>query len=1839
MKKKFDRNLEKHHTSGDRQTSPQWRKILITIAILLLGGTVSGLVYGWYLIQNKLIPVIETETSKYLNRPLELGDLQTISPWGARFGNSALPATANNPDAIAVEAVRVKLDPLYFLRRRILQLDIILVRPDIYLEQGEDRIWTPTNFGSESTEDGGIKVDVETIQLQKGKLTLAARQLETGNLNPPVELELDRTIVNLLDDGEQIKFATTGEAAAGGNFTVNGESFSKTKVIDLTLEAERLDATEVSNLLALPIELQQGDISGTIGVTISDLPIPLLEGKATLNDVSLQIPELVKPFSNSNGELVFDGTEIELNNVATNFGEVSGVASGTIDLAEEGDYQVDTKIAPVAVNKVVEALEIEPPAVPIQGKIAGNVRVRGDILTPVVSFDVNTVTPSRIDKIDFKQITANLDLIGTTLFVREFQSLPLSGGQIRGTGTLELDDSQDLAFGIFAQDVAAKKIADSYNNPLPIDIGVVSGQTQLFAQAGNLETLRFDNGSANFALGNGTVRLQNLNSSQGNWQLQVETQDVEFGSLPFGKGSAPTIAKGLVDGVFNVSGKTDGDIDRVRATGKANLDTVGGQIALPQVRIANGTWQADANTDDLQLRRLFPEVPPEFNDDLSGEFYLTGNIPTKPEDTAIINGFGDLDLAKGRVEVRDLNIVDENWKAIATGSNLQLKELSSSTPEQFAGLIDGTVELSGTTDNITPEAITARGNGSLTLPEGVFEAQNLAIANGKFKTTVIPQNVDLSLFADPNSDDIELNGQLGGQLEVTGNVNNLDPTAIAATGNVTFSQGIDLLEQPFSAAVRWNGSRLDVLQAKGEGLAATGYIDLDESFFSDIPDKLAAVNYFEFDVDRADWIDIRKLRVTLPSWATNLDYAGRGDFSGSISGVPAAIDIDGGINLRNFRVEDIAFASLLTGSIQTSVDSGVNLELSQTDAGDPQPDKIELVLDRDFLPVRLAIVRNNIAITGTGEAEILELTTNNVPLEFLKTVAIKSEDIEVPENFAVQPIGGKLSGKFVFNLNTLATSGENVVIDSPSWASIKGERLTGDFQYGDNYFALQNGKFQQRDSVYQLEGSFRQTADDIEVDGRASISQGKIQDILIALQIFELKDLAMLLGDRDYGNAEDLYQKDAAIPPLFSVGFKDAPILEQLQLLAEIQARLDTIEQERQQAFLPKLKFLQGTFNGEIGVSGSAKQGIDSQFDFFGTNWQWGNLDVKQVVASGSYQEGILTLLPISIELQDFTRKPSKQTVSPQLIFTGTFGGETQSGQFRLRQVPVELIEQMFAFSPDIALGGEVNAIASIAGTGDNPQARGEISVDDATINQTSIQSTKGSFNYDNARLDFFASSIIADGAEPLTISGNLPYQLPTATVEPDSDRLELQLNVRDRGLELLDIFSRGELSWIDGQGEIALDVTGKLDPDRSLPSEIVARGTAELSNATIAAKALPDSLLTNVNSKIFFDLNKVRVANFRGDFGGGEIRVAGNLPLTNNLNISEPLTIDLDNIFVNLKEFYEGEVAGELQILGTATEPDLAGDITLYDGTILLADTTATDTENNSIDDLTDSSEGIVALTEYRNLKLKLGENIEISLPPIFTFDASGTLNLNGTFLQPTPEGTINLERGQVNLFTTQLALSRDYNNIARFTDKNGLDPYVDVLMVGSALETNNSRIPIDPLSNEISDVPESSFGTLETVRISAQVKGLASQIANNIELTSSPPRSQTEIFALLGGGLVNTLGRGNSPIGLANLAGSALFGSFNSQFNNAFPIGELRLFPTQIIDEERPDNTINALAGEIAIDLFNNFSFSALKILNVDIPAQFGFRYRLNNNFVLRGSSNFVDETRGLIEYELRF
>ncbi|ELS02044.1 hypothetical protein Xen7305DRAFT_00017540 [Xenococcus sp. PCC 7305] len=1855
----------------------RWQNWLAIAFLVLLGLYGTGSVVAWYFVQTKLIPLIEVELGKYLHRPVTIGDLQKLSLMSARFGPSTLPATPDNPDRAEIDAVGVKFNLIPFIIKKNLPLEVNLIRPNLYIEQNDRGSWTPTNFGSGEGSGEGIQIDVKAINLQQADITLVARQPETKKLNPPVQAKFNSGKVNFLNNGRLIRFKVQGKLNQGGKVKVTGEAINN--VIDLVVDGKKLPATEIENLLALPIALEEGHVNGKIGVKLTGAPIPELDGKIKLNDITLGIPGLTNTFAKSNGQLYFDGSQLRLERVATLFGEVPGVANGTLDIAGEGNYNLNAKIKPIDSNQVLAALDLESP-VPLTGKIVGELAMSGVLENPRIEFGIASTTKTQIDQLDFQKVQGNLVLQGNNLVIQDFTGIPEPGGKIQAQGLIKLDASQKVTLNVQGSDLVSEEIAKSYNTKLPLEIGLVNGKAQLDFSADDLSTFQISNGKGNFVLGAGLVTLNNLSYQDRQWRSQILASDVRFDSLPFGKDVPETIGAGLVNGSFSATGYiNDPNLQTVVAEGTATVKTVGGTILSPQINLASGIWRGDFTTNQIKLRQLFPEVPAEFNDQIKGDVFLTGKVSEAPGTETTITGEGNLQLATGNLSLSDLRVTGNNWSTIADAQNLELKQLNSTTPEQFAGLINGNFNISGTIDNITPSGIIATGDGSLTLPEGIFAAQNLAIADGNFKTIIIPQGVDLSLFADPNSDDLILEGNLTGELDVAGQVEKIDPTEISAIGNVSFSRGIDLLEDAFTAEVIWDGSRLDILQATGDNLDTKGFIELDESFFDNIPDKLAAVNYFEFDVTRANWIDINRLKLTLPSWAVNLTKSGRFDFRGRLSGTPSLMNIDGDLTMREFVVESYTLAENLSGTVQINPNSGINLDLRESLS--EQNQQIQLQLDRNFLPQFFSLQHPEFSVVGKGKQEILQAEVTNFPLELLKIIALKSPDFDIPENIAAQPLLGRLSGDFTSNLNTLDTSGQNLVITSPTFGRFNGSQVTGSFDYATNYLAIEDVKFTQGSSVYQLKGDVIQKDDDIGVNGIVSVEKGEIQDVLVALEIFELRDIGNFSGDRKYSDFSDL-ELDTNPP---SIGKNTKSLWEEIELLSRTQYNLDKLEQERQESsFLPELKDLKGGFNGEIEVSGSLNQGITADFQFQGRQWQWAkrqtgesledNIFAEEITLKGDLRNNVLTILPLKIYFPD--KRPlntrNQEILQPQLIITGSLGGENLSGKVDLHDIPIELIEQVVTLPPEIAFGGTIDAEATITGKQENPKGKGELIIRDATINQDSIQSTEAYFDYNNALLTFSASSIVAPEAEPLTINGQIPYQLPIASTPPQSDRLKASLNIKDNGLAIINILSNGEINWLDGQGEVVLDLQGKFDQTTNQASQLTAEGTVNLEQGKIEVRSLPDEQLTEVNSKINFDLDHISVENFIGNFGGGKISAGGTIPLTRDSIQENPLTINLDDVAIDLKGLYQGGVQGSLQILGTATEPDITGSIDLQDGIFLLSNTTApvednpdsnpgennldpnteeeeknpdSNTEEDNPNSNTDSrisaqEEGLAAAVEYKNLQLQLGKNIKISQPPILNFFATGTLDLEGTFLQPLPEGTINVERGQVNLFTTQLNLAQGEENTARFTRSNGLDPFLNIDLVGSAIETKQNSVVRDSLSSEIEDNPTFSLGTLDTVRISAKVEGLASQIANKIQLTSSPPRSQTQILALLGGGFVDTLGRGSSTLGLANLAGSALFGSLNSEFNDIFPIGEVRLFPTQIIDEDQERDRRDALAGELAINVTDKFSFSVLKILNIgEIPAQVGIRYNFNENFVLRGSTNFDDESRTILEYELRF
>ncbi|MFM6754828.1 MAG: translocation/assembly module TamB domain-containing protein, partial [Dolichospermum sp.] len=842
----------------------------------------------------------------------------------------------------------------------------------------------------------------------------------------------------------------------------------------------------------------------------------------------------------------------------------------------------------------------------------------------------------------------------------------------------------------------------------------------------------------------------------------------------------------------------------------------------------------------------------------------------------------------------------------------------------------------------------------------------------------------------------------------------------------------------------------------------------------------------------------------------------------------------------------------------------------------------------------------------------LAVGMTNLPLEALNVI--------LPDDTLLSPggVGGLLNGNLQINSQTLATEG-NIAIEKPEIGRIKGDRFQTQLRYDNQTFILGNSELKKGESRYNFDANIRPWTQKPQLRANIKINKGNIQDILNVAQIFEIQDLQRGLKAPKYGKAGNLTAKSQKLP--------NQSLFSQMQRLSEIDALVTAQERRRVNATpIPELRDLKGILNGFISINTVTADQPRIRFNLRGQNFTWGKrtepsrfYDVEKVVVKGSLEEGILRLQPLQIENQQ-----------KLIAFTGNIGNNRQSGQLTVQNFPLGRVNDLVKLP--VGIGGKLNLTTTIAGSINNPQAIGELNIIEGTINQKQIATTNATFNYTNGRLNF-SSNLSGVEKEPGTkISGSIPYQTPVATRKPESNQINLDVKVQNEGLTLLNLFTN-EIAFENGQGEIDLKVSGTL-------KKPLVEGKASLSNATFSAQALPGKL-TNINGSAEFDLNRVFVDNLEGRFSNGKVKVVGELPIftSQNMKTENALTVNLEQLALKLKGLYQGGASGKLEITGSLLQPVIGGKIELSDGQVLLAESKNVNSAKGKISIPQKYPETENKITKLNKLELNLGKNVQITSPPLFKFQAAGDLIVSGSLAEPVPEGTIKLTKGAVNLFTTQLGLAQGYEHTATFISSQPRDPYLDIRLFAKILDV----VQNNDISKQ-SSVGSLGLSGLETVRVEASINGLSSQINENLQLKSSPARSETQIVALLGGGFIDTKERGDIKLGLINIAGSAVFSNFQGAFNqigDAFGLSELRIFPT--ILSQRPEagrnNSSLELALEAGIDISPKFSFSTIKILTARDPVQWGINYRINNELRLRSSTNLTDDTRGVIEFERKF
>ncbi|QMS90500.1 translocation/assembly module TamB domain-containing protein [Nostoc edaphicum CCNP1411] len=1941
----------------------------ITLGGLLLLGVIIGIWRLWTFVQTELTPLAQQSLTTTLNRPVKLGRVTQFSLTGVEFGASAIPATPTDPDRAAVEAVEVGFDLPQLIFNRHLKLDVTLVNPDIYIDQDDQGRWVSTNLAP-SGEGGAIKTDLDNLRFRNAKLALMPQERAEevggrgqgagGATSPssPITFSQLNGSAQLLANNQLVRFEVGGHADSGGNISIQGETQSKVLAGNFQLRSQDLLAADITRLIKLPVNLLTGRANGDLLVRLMPGQDTLLYGSATVQGVTLQIPKVPQLLSNSQGNLRFQGTELQLDNITTNYGKIPLVATGIIDT--QAGFKLAGRVNAVSLANAQETLKVKLP-VPIAGQVQADLQITGSTKEPILSGTVATIQTARIDKVDFNSISSKFELVTSSSLItlKDIQGKAKVGGEITGAGKIQLGETPRLDLNFAAKNVPGDAIAKVYETTPAFQIGNVSATAQLTGaptdvqtvvrfQAPNgtypgtgevaiapnrtvsfrnvalnvsggkvratgsyandrwqavavasgvklepfvdksqlqnvslagaqfngrlilsgstapfeIATIRSDGagvqigggtvavsnvqlqdqgfsaqliangvrlgrilkqsppalnnplagtfqiagnrdnfslktlsgtGEGRLTIGRGTVTANNIQVGNGVYQAQVQAKNVPVQQLA----TLPKQFQGALTGQFNVAGSVESfQPQTIQASGQARINVAGGTITANNIQVGNGVYQAQVQAKNVPVRQL-AAVPPQFGGTLTGQVNVAGSVESFQPQTIQAIGQARVDVAGGTITASNIQVGNGVYQAQVQANNLPLQQLAA-VPPQFRGALTGQANVAGSIESFQPQTIQASGQGRLDVAGGTIAASNIQLANGRYQAVVDASGVELNRLNQ------QLRGQFGGQLQLAGTLGSSKLADVRAAGQVQLSQGIPGLEQPLTAAIAWSGERLTIERATAPGLSVTGNI-LANAKGAGIP-EITALN---LNVQAQNY-NLKQLPINLPN---QVAVAGRVDFNGQITGKLPLPNVVGQINLRDLVVQDIAFEPLLTGNIDSAQGRGLNLNL----AGNS--DRLAFNLDANNRPKSFLVKWQQASATGNVQGNDWALKVANFPLQILNLTPPPITRLGTGK------IAGLLTGDLLFNQQTLATTG-NLAIANPQIGRVKGDRIAAQFRYGDGKATLASSEFVKGKSSYALVGTFAQSPKGPQLQGKLNVNQGEIQDVLSVAQIFDLQNLPG--GSAEiYGTAADLTTTSQGAP--------NQPLLTQIQRFSEIEALVAEQEEQRLNSTpIPDLADLKGTFNGEVAVNTATANGLSVDFNLNGQNFAWGKKEEKnrfytadKVIAEGNFENGVLSLRPLRLESENRL-----------IAFTGNVGGDEQSGQLRVNNFPVQLLNNVVKLP--VGITGNLNGTAALAGSIANPQARGELQITEGILNQNKIESAIASFSYANGRLNF-GSTVAVAGPKPVDITGSIPYKLPFASVAPDSEQISLDMKLENEGLALLNALTN-QVVFEKGEGEIDLKVRGTLQKPE-------VDGIATISNATFSAQALPGKL-RRVTGRVLFNFDRILVENLEGRFSRGKVEASGEIPIFNNENatINNPLTVNLDQLALNLKGLYQGGASGNLQITGSALSPVIGGKVNLFDGQVLLAESTDTTSSANDsglgVSPTKDNKQSKAeignemgnAIARFNNLDLELGKNVQITRPPILNFRATGNLIVNGLINQPIPDGTIQLEKGGVNLFTTQFNLARGYKHTATFSPTQPRDPDLDIRLFAKVLDVTQS--------NDFSRINTTGLSSLESVRVEATINGLASKLNENLELTSSPSRSQTEIVALLGGGFVDTQGRADSTLGLINIAGSAVFNNFQSAFNqigSTFGLSELRIFPTVISEnpEAGRSNSTLELAAEAGVDITSKISVSSIKILTTNDPFQWGVNYRINDEFRVRASTNLTDDSRAVVEYQTRF
>ncbi len=1347
------------------QTRPK-RKFKPVLSFLLLSSLGGGLWWGDRFVKQDLAPTIAKDLSKSLNRPVQLGEVTHYSLTGISIGPSSIPPheqtrngrTTLDKDTIEIKAVKANFNLLQTLWTRTLDLNITLVQPQVYLDQNQKGQWVTTQLTPPQDSKSWLKTELKTVRLRQGQIKVQPWGKAARQLNP-----INGTLT-LANQNETLRLNATGTLDSGGQATLKADWQQPEQTLKVWANLQEIDVPPLLEFAPeLPLAIKAGRVSGDVK--------------------ALYHPD--KPLS-----LTYKGQ------------------------IQAADTLVTSENIRVQAQRLRTDLQVEfrPKVLP---KISGDVQAQNaNVWLPEDLFLDN----NRQQQQHFKRVNGSLKFRDTpqqqVLF--DLRSSPDSGGRLRtkGAGLIALKNQKTLIWprlNIFVQarNLSATVLDQAYKLPVRFRKGktninllvklkrkqnpTLQGTATLNNVAGQIEGL-----PQPFSKANGQLRFRGLTT-------RFENTTALYGQIPIRGGGWIDPERG-----FNLQGKT-AVMEMNLALGELGLTKlpfpVQGKLQARNIRVT-GALEDPVLTGDMFApgTTILDEVP--FNR-LTGQFRLQApnltisNIVGTPTPGGSIKGAVGYNLQPGGQVKGLLKAQNIPGDAVARFYNAD--------PGFAIGPVKGPIILSGPAELIKTEVqfqalqgeyptqgqviilnqLARLQNIVAQLPGGNLNINGLIdLPKDRVQANVTIPGLSLPVY-DPS-----LRGQMTGQFALTAPFSTFSLNNATGLGQLRFSEGINLVEDPINAQVGWNGQQLLVQKATAPNFLSTGRIGVDLDGPEGLQLTTMALNV------QAQNYDLQRLQA---QELTPIPLTGRADLRGQLTGTVAAPNLLATMRVKQLAVTQLPFESLMSGPIRYRHEQGLDLRLKGN------RDRISLALGPDQLPRSFDIKRDQAIALGRPQGQDLGVTLRQFPLEVL--------NLQAANNLGT--LSGLASGDFTANVPAVSLQGQ-FAINRPGIGKLRGKSFAGSLRYANGVASVADADLAYRDSRYRLTASIA-PSNNFEASGQIDVQRGQLADLVSAWQTLTLDDTLPA-----FGAAADV----TTVP----VGLPNASLFTQLQRLTEVE-RLIAKEQEQQEepSPIPPLDDLEGQLTGQINFQGSVARGFQGDFDLNSGPIDWQPYGLDQVIAQGQWRDTALTF--------DKLQASSGNSVAK---FQGQVGGQRQGGKLTLANVPIDPLNEFLEFPFQVA--GSLEGAATLAGTLADPQVRGRFAITEAALDATPVQQAQADLIYNRGRLQFDGSANI-NNPEPISLTGNIPYQLPFATVASESDQLDIRLAVQNQGLSALNLFT-DQVAWINGQGNLNVVAQGTV-------SQPQVTGSLQVNNATIAAQAL-DAPLTNVTGNIRFESDRI---------------------------------------------------------------------------------------------------------------------------------------------------------------------------------------------------------------------------------------------------------------------------------------------------------------------------------------------------------------------------------------------